>query len=59
MTQTDLEAVYETLAEAVDAVRTDRRELLLAKIALLLAHDLNDPAAVRGRVREAMQNLDV
>lgn len=58
MTQADLEAVYETLAEAVDSVRPEKRELLLAKIALLLAHDLNDAGKVRARVREAIENLD-
>ena len=42
LTLPDLEKVYDLLAEAIDAVRTDKTELLLVKLALLLAQDLGD-----------------
>lgn len=59
MTPTDVEAVYDTLAEHLDAVDPARRELFLAKLALLLSHDLGDAAHVRRRIDEAARNLDV
>jgi len=59
MTSADLEAVYEALAEKLDAVGPDRRDLFLAKLALLLSQDLGDTALVRTRIDEAARNLDV
>jgi len=59
MTPADVETVYEALAETLDAVGADKRELFLAKLALLLSHDLGDTARVLSRIGEAAQNLDV
>ena len=42
LTLPDLEKVYDLLAEAIDAVPADKTELLLVKLALLLAQDLGD-----------------
>lgn len=58
MTPTDVEAVYDSLAETLDTVGTDKRDLFLAKLALLLAHDLGDAAHVRARIAEAALDLD-
>lgn len=51
-----LEAVYDQLAEAVDRAG-DRRELLLAKLALLLAHALGDPARITALIATAEADL--
>jgi hypothetical protein len=53
---TGLEAFYDELAEAVDRAG-DRRELLLAKLALLLAHEVGDLARVRALIRTAETDL--
>lgn len=58
MTPTDIESVYETLAERLDAVTAEKRELMLAKLVLLLSHDLKDAARVRERISEAARNLN-
>ena len=42
LTLPDLEKIYDLLAEAIDAVPADKTELLLVKLALLLAQDLGD-----------------
>ncbi|MHA7774118.1 hypothetical protein [Roseibium sp. M-1] len=58
MTPADLETVYEALAEQLDAAGTGKRDLYLAKLTLLLAHDLADAERVRRRIVEAASNLD-
>jgi len=59
MKPADLETVYEDLSKALDAAETGKRELLLAKRALLLANDLGDAARVREHIAAASANLDV
>lgn len=44
LTIADLETVYDTLAETLDAVPAAQRELLLVKLALLQAQALGDAA---------------
>ncbi|WP_269583459.1 hypothetical protein [Roseibium sp. Sym1] len=58
MTPAGLETVYETMAEQLDAIAPDKRELFMAKLVLLLSHDLADAARVRSLIREAAENLD-
>ncbi|AKM30844.1 hypothetical protein AB870_13120 [Pandoraea faecigallinarum] len=41
-----LEDIYDTLALAIDAAPQDSRELLLAKVVLLLANEVRDPKRV-------------
>ncbi|AJP56082.1 hypothetical protein UC34_01900 [Pandoraea vervacti] len=48
-----LEDIYDTLALAIDAAPEDKRELLLAKIVLLLANDVGDPKRVIERIQQA------
>lgn len=50
---TGLEDIYDTLALAIDAVPEDKRELLLAKVVLLLAEDVRDPKRVIERIQQA------
>lgn len=52
MSQHDLEAVYDTLAEAIDAVGPEQSEIYLAKVALALAERLgNWDAKLEGLTR--------
>ncbi|WP_417476156.1 hypothetical protein [Leisingera sp.] len=57
MKSADLEAVYEALARALDAAGQEQHTVLLAKLVLMLAHDLDDPDLVSRRIGEAGQNL--
>lgn len=58
MTPKDVETVYEALAFKLDAVGATNRELFLAKLALLLSHDLGNAERVCLLVDEAAQNID-
>jgi putative Ca2+/H+ antiporter (TMEM165/GDT1 family) len=53
----DLEETYDLLAEAVDRAPAAQRELMLAKLALLLAHELGDRARVAALVEAALADL--
>ena len=57
MTSADVEEVYEALAHALDAVPAGSRELVLAKLALLLAHEVGDAARVRQLIGSALADL--
>lgn len=59
MTQTDVEAIYATLAEAIDRVTPEKSELFLAKLALLMAHELDDLDRVRALIESAELGLEV
>ncbi|GAB4529482.1 MAG: hypothetical protein Tsb0019_31380 [Roseibium sp.] len=59
MIPSDLETVYEALAVRLDAVGPENHALFLAKLALLLSHDLDDAGQVRARIDEAARDLDV
>ncbi len=53
----ELEAVYDLLSEAIDAVPEDQRELFLAKLALVLANLVGSPGQVAAAVKAAAANL--
>lgn len=57
LSQADLEATYDRLAEAIDAGGADRSELMLVKLALLLAQDLGDADRVAALIAEAQTDL--
>lgn len=59
MTPAALESVYETLARKLDDVGEDKHNILLAKLVLLLSHDLDDSELICKRIQEAGENLDV
>lgn len=58
MTPLEVEAVYEALAETLDAVGDEKQRMFLAKLALLLARDVGDVALVRQRIGEAAKHLE-
>ena len=57
LTVPGLEAVYDTLAETLDQAPDGKSELLLVKLALLLAQDLGDPARFAELARCALDDL--
>lgn len=57
LSQADLEATYDRLAEAIDAAGPDKGELLLVKLALLLAQDLGDADRVAALIGAAQHDL--
>jgi len=54
----DLEAIYETLALAIDSAGAEREALFLTKLALVLGHELGDAAAFRSAVQTALEGLE-
>ncbi len=53
----DLEQVYDLLAEAIGAAPADKTELLLVKLALLLAQDLGDRERFASLIEVALRDL--
>ena len=53
----DLESVWMELAEAIDRVPAERRELFLCKLALALAQAHDDPKPVRAALEVAARSL--
>ena len=53
----DLEQVYDLLAKAIDAAPTHKTELLLVKLALLLAQDLGDRERFADLTQVALRDL--
>ncbi|WP_278923984.1 hypothetical protein [Pseudophaeobacter profundi] len=53
MTEIDIERVYDALATTLDSLTADKRDLFLAKIALLLAHELGDADRICDLIAEA------
>lgn len=52
-----LEAVYDRLATAIDAVGAEKSELFLVKLALLNAHALGDPERFAAHIEAAQLDL--
>jgi len=52
-----LEAVYDELAQAIDAAGPEKTSLFLVKLALLQARDSGDLARLRSLMAEALQDL--
>ena len=57
MSQHDLEAVYDALAEAIDVVGPEQSEIYLAKVALALAERLGDVEETLAAIRECKTGL--
>ena len=53
----ELEQAYENLAEAIDRAGPANESLLLAKLALSLAHHIGDIDVVRACIEQALQDL--
>ncbi len=54
---TNTEAVYEAMAQAIDAAGPERTELLLAKFALLLSEETRDTGKVLALLSQAAATL--
>ena len=57
LSQPQLESTYDLLAEAIDNVPAGTIELMLTKLALLLANELGDPARIQTLVQSALADL--
>ena len=57
MTPAAVETIYEALATRLDAVGDQKRELFLAKLVLLLSHDLGQVDCVLRRIDDACNDL--
>lgn len=57
MTSEELETVYEALARGIDAAGPEYAQVYLAKIALALAHDLNDARAALAIIESCKNDL--
>jgi hypothetical protein len=58
MDDAGLEALWEQLAEAITAVGPEREALFLAKLALLLGRELDDPTRVAASIGVALRDLE-
>ena len=54
----ELETVYDALAQAIDAVAPEKRELFLVKLALLAANEIENAAVFNALIAQA-QVLEV
>jgi hypothetical protein len=53
----DLELLWERLAEAIEQAGPERDRLMLAKLALLFAEALGDPARALSLIQSATEDL--
>ncbi|MFK5977357.1 MAG: DUF2783 domain-containing protein [Rhizobiaceae bacterium] len=58
MKHSDLEIIYEVLAQKLDDVGEENVDLYLAKLVLLLSHQIGDAAPVLEAIESAAQSLD-
>lgn len=58
MDASEIEALWEALAEAVDKVGPEQEALFLAKLALLLGREVGDLDRVRALLAVALRDLD-
>jgi len=52
-----IRSTYDLLAEAIDNAPAGTSELMLTKLALLLANELGDPTRVQALIRSALADL--
>ncbi len=57
MTDPTLEGVYSALAEGIDTHGPEKSEMFLAKVCLLLAHELDDAPRVMKLITDAQRNM--
>lgn len=53
----DLETVYDTLAESIDAAGPERETLFLTKLTLLMAREIGDAERVLALIASAQKDL--
>jgi hypothetical protein len=54
----DLESAYETLALAIDTAGAQREALFLARLVLLLGHEVGDITRFRNAIEAALAGLE-
>lgn len=54
----DLESAYETLALAIDTAGVQREALFLARLVLLLGHEVGDITRFRNAIEAALAGLE-
>ena len=54
---TELEQVFDALAEGIDRATPEKSELFLTKLALLLANELGSAAPILRSIETALQDL--
>lgn len=57
MAFSELEQVYDLLAEAIDEIGENNESLFLSKLAIALAHNVGDLETVREAIRIAAKGL--
>ena len=57
LSNAEIEAVYDLIAESIDKAGEEKARLFLAKLSLALANQTGDLAAVRQAVDAALQEL--
>jgi hypothetical protein len=57
MPSEDFEAAYESLAMAIDSAGPEHEALFLARLALVLGHELGDIAAFRNAIGTALEGI--
>ena len=58
MTDKTLDDVYTALAEGIDRHGPDKAQMFLAKVCLLMAQDLEDPARALALIDAAQLNMN-
>jgi hypothetical protein len=56
-TFTALETIYERLAVAIDAAGPDKSQVFLAKLALMLSREIEDPKTVMAAIDACLKDL--
>jgi hypothetical protein len=54
----DFETAYEALAMAIDSAGPEREALFLARLVLVLGHELGDITAFRKAIETALEGLE-
>lgn len=57
MTQDDLEAIYDAMAQQLDQLSPEQHTLFLAKLALLNAEHIADATIVKTHIEQAARHL--
>lgn len=58
MNDATMEDVYAALADGIDAAGREKETMFLAKAALLLAQELDNPARALELIADAQKNMD-
>ncbi len=57
LSESDLEKIYEALATAIDQATPEKEMVFLAKLSLLLAHEIGEADKVQKFIEMALEDL--